>query len=130
MEKQTAGYVDGYVLVIKKDQAEAYRKMADEAAETWIKYGALSVRECKGNDLTPDMGGLLRQFPTLTSAETDEDVWFSYIEYASKEDRDRVNAAVRKEMEEKYGTDGTHGEDMPFDMGKMAFGGFSVEVGK
>lgn len=57
-------------------------------------------------------------------------MWFSYIEYASKEDRDRVNKAVHKEMEEKYGEDGTNGEDMPFDMKRMAVGGFTAEVAK
>lgn len=129
MQNKTT-YIDGYLLVVKKDQEEAYRKMADEAADVWIKYGALSVRECKGDDLTPFPGAELWQFPGLAKAGPDEDVWFSYIEYASKEDRDRVNKAVHKEMEEKYGEDGTNGEDMPFDMKRMAVGGFTAEVAK
>jgi uncharacterized protein YbaA (DUF1428 family) len=130
MEKQNIGYVDGYVLVVKKDQSEAYRKMADEASESWIRYGALAVRECRGNDLTPDMGGKLLQFPGIMNAGLGDEVRFSYIEYASKEDRDRVNALVHKEMSEKYSEDGTHGEGMPFDMEKMTFGGFTALVSK
>ncbi len=130
MEKQNVGYVDGYLLVVKKENAEAYRKMADEASESWLRHGALAVRECRGNDLTPDMGGKLWQFPGLVNAGPDEDVWFSYIEYTSREERDRINALVHKEMAEKYGEEATHGEGMPFDMERMAFGGFTAEVSK
>lgn len=125
---KNVGYVDGYVLVVPKNKEEEYRKVADEAAQMWLKHGALSVRECVGDDLTPDMGEFsLRQFPQIMSTSEDEIVWFSYIEYETKDERDRINAEVAKEMAQKHEE---NPEEMPFDMSKMAFGGFHARVSR
>ena len=53
-----ATYIDAYVLVIKKDKVAAYKKMAEDGCNMWVKHGALSYRECMGQDLSPDMGGM------------------------------------------------------------------------
>ena len=53
-----ATYIDAYVLVIPKDKVEKYRKMAQDGCNIWMKSGALSYRECMGQDLSPDMGGM------------------------------------------------------------------------
>lgn len=123
-----AKYVDGFVLVVPKDKAEEYKKMAEDGKNTWMKYGALSYFECKGNDLVPqEMGGeKARSFVDMAGANNNEDVWFSFITFESKEHRDEVNKKVMAEMDEKA-------EDykdfiMPFDMKRMAYGGFEVEV--
>jgi uncharacterized protein YbaA (DUF1428 family) len=51
-------YVDGFVLVIPKDKAEDYKKMAESGRDAWMKHGALAYYECRGDDLVPpDMGG-------------------------------------------------------------------------
>jgi uncharacterized protein YbaA (DUF1428 family) len=53
-----AKYVDGFVLVIPEDKVDEYRKMAEEGKNSWLRHGALSYFECKGDDLsTIDMGG-------------------------------------------------------------------------
>jgi uncharacterized protein YbaA (DUF1428 family) len=60
----------------------------------------------------------------------DETVWFSYIEYASKEHRDEVNQKVMASWEEKSKEDPTSMEDCMdiMDMKRFSTGGFSIEV--
>lgn len=125
MATQKVGYVDGFVLVVPKNKVAAYKKMAREGAKTWMKYGALSYRECMLNHATPDM--VTFTFPKMAKAKPDEVVWFSYIEFASKKHRDQVNKKVMAEMAKKY-DDPKNMKDMPFDMKRMAYGGFTVEV--
>jgi uncharacterized protein YbaA (DUF1428 family) len=62
----------------------------------------------------------------MAKATTDEIVWFSFIVFESKQHRDEVNKKVMAEMDEKY-KDATD-FSMPFDMQRMAYGGFNVEV--
>lgn len=84
-----------------------------------------------GQDLTPDMHGMEAcQFPQLVSLKEDETVWFSYIEYASKEHRDEVNKKVMAEMEEASKQDPNAMNDCMdvMDMKRFSTGGFSVEV--
>lgn len=124
----TKKYVDGFVLVVPKDKIEEYKKMASEGRDMWMKYGALEYYECIGDDLNPqEMDGMKPlAFTELAKTNRDETVWFSFIVYESKEHRDEVNAKVMEEMRklaEKY-----KDVPMPFDMKRMAYGGFSVEV--
>lgn len=121
-------YVDGFVLVVPKDKREAYKKMATEGRDLWMKHGALEYFECIGDDLSPDATSGMESlgFPKMTNATPDEVVWFSFIVYKSKEHRDEVNKKVMEEMDEKYKDQKDF--DMPFDMKRMAHGGFSVEV--
>ena len=123
-----AKYVEGFVFVVSKDKLEDYEKMAKEASKMWMEYGALEYMECMGDDLkTKEMGGIksLTLFE-LTGAKPDETVWFSFIVYKSKKDRDEINAKVMEQMNkqaEKY-----QDIPMPFDMKRMAVGGFEVKV--
>lgn len=123
-----AKYVDGFVLVVPKDKAEEYRKMAEMGRDSWMKHGALSYFECSGDDLVAmEMGEeKARSFPELTGAQADEAVWFSFITFGSKEHRDQVNAEVMKEMGEQM-KDFDQAR-MPVDMKRVAYGGFKVEV--
>lgn len=121
-------YVDGFVLVVPKDKVEEYTKMATEGRDAWMKHGALEYYECKGDDLEPKEMGDMKQlaFTEMAKANADETVWFSFIVFESKEHRDEVNKKVMSEMDEKY----KDAKDflMPFDMRRLAHGGFSVEV--
>ena len=121
-------YVDGFVLVVPVGKEDEYEKMAIEGRDAWMKHGALEYYECRGEDLKPqEMGDeKSRSFPELTGAKTNENVWFSFIVFKSKEHRDEVNAKVFAEMSEKY-KDLTDIQ-MPVDMTKMAYGGFEVIV--
>ena len=121
-------YVDGFVLVVPKDKTEEYKKMAEQGRDLWMKYGAIGCYECRGNDLVPqEMGGeKARAFTEMTGAKNDETVWFSFIIFNSKEDRDTVNAKVIAEMSEQMKD--LKDMSMPFEMKQMAYGGFQVEV--
>ncbi|MDP3995135.1 MAG: DUF1428 domain-containing protein [bacterium] len=129
MPKNKAKYVDGFVLVVPKKRVAEYKKMAREAGKMWMKQGALAYFECVGDDLKPNMGGMQSLlFPKLTSLKPSETVWFSYIEYKSKTHRDQVNKKVMKEMEKYHKNDPDHMKNMPFDMKRLSYGGFKVEV--
>ena len=125
---QGGKYVDGFVLVVPKDKTEAYKKMAEEGRDAWMKYGALAYYECVGDDLVPqEMGGeKARAFTDMAGATSEETVWFSFIVFNSKEHRDEVNAKVMEEMGKK--AEEYKDFVMPFDMKRMAYGGFKVEV--
>mgnify|MGYP002621547748 CR=1 FL=1 len=116
-------YVDGFVLCVPKNNRAKYKKLASEAAVVWKKFGALDYKECRMNDPQPKF--VTFTFPKMAKAKPDEEVWFSYIVFASKKERNRINKEVMQYFEEKYG-DGP--QEMPFDMKRFAYGGFSVEV--
>lgn len=123
-----AKYVDGFVLVVPKGKEAEYRKMAEEGRDSWMKHGALQYFECRGDDLKQQEMGAekSRDFAEMAGASNEENVWFSFIIFNSKEHRDEVNKKVMAEMDEAY-KDQTDFE-MPSDMKKMAYGGFEVAV--
>lgn len=121
-------YVDGFVLVVPKDKVEEYKKMAEDGRDSWMRHGALGYYECRGNDLVPqEMGGMkARAFTDMAGAKSDETVWFSFIIFKSKAHRDEVNAKVIEEMGKAM--EGKEDMSVPFDMKRMSYGGFQVEV--
>lgn len=123
-----AKYVDGFVLVVPKGKEAEYQKMAEMGRDSWIKNGALQYFECRGNDLKQqEMGDeKSRAFAEMTGAGADENVWFSFIVFESKEHRDEVNAKVMVEMGELFAA--MPNFEVPTDMTKMAYGGFEVAV--
>lgn len=128
MAKNKTNYVDGFVLVVPKKKVAEYKKMAKEGARMWKKFGALDYKECMGDDLSPNMGGpKILPFGKMVKAKKDETIWFSYITYKSRAHRDQVNKKVMAEMGKKY-KDHKDMPEMPFDMKRMAYGGFTVVV--
>jgi uncharacterized protein YbaA (DUF1428 family) len=130
MKTSKATYVDGFVLVIPKKNVTAYKKMASEAEVIWKKFGALDYKECKGNDVRPkaSKGAPTHlSFTTLAGATASDTVWFSYVTYKNKTHRDQVNKKVMAYFSKKYANQ--KDQSMPFDMAKMAYGGFEVVVG-
>ncbi len=123
-----AKYVDGFVLVVPNNKIEEYRKMAEEGRDLWMRLGALEYYECRGDDLAQmDMGGQkARAFPEMAGAKNDETVWFSFVVFKSKEHRDEVNAKMVEEMSKLM--EGKKDMVVPFDMKRMVYGGFQVEV--
>lgn len=123
-------YVDGFVLVVPKSKIGVYRKMASEAGKMWKRFGALDYKECMGDDLIPpSMGGMRAlTFPEMTKLKKGETVWFSYITYKSRAHRDQVNKRVMAQMD-KPANKKYKDKPMPFDLKRMAYGGFKVVVG-
>jgi uncharacterized protein YbaA (DUF1428 family) len=118
-------YVDGFVLVVPKNRVAEYRRMARKAGKLWRKYGALEYKECMLEEAKPKF--VTFTFPRMTKVKRNETVWFSYIVYKSKKHRDQVNAKVMADPSMKS-VDPNHMEKMPFDMKRMAYGGFAVMV--
>jgi uncharacterized protein YbaA (DUF1428 family) len=115
-------YVDGFVLPVPKKKVEAYRRMARKAGKVWREHGALEFRECAGDDLNTKMG---IPFGRTVRAKPGETVFFSWIVFRSRTHRDRVNAKVMKDRRIAKMMDP---KSMPFDMRRMAYGGFKVLV--
>lgn len=123
-------YVDGFVLPVPKSKLAVYKKMAAEGGRMWKKYGALQYFECVGDDLNPKMPGVkFATFPKLAKTKPGETVFFSFIIYKSKAHRNAVNKKVMKDMEEYQKKTGKKME-MPFDVRRMAYGGFRAVVKK
>lgn len=114
-------YVDGFLLAVPKRKMHVYRRIAQKAGRIWLKYGALEYRECVGDDLKTKMG---LPFTRVIKLKPGETVVFSWIVYKSKAQRDRVNARVMKDPWMANMDPAT----MPFDMKRMAYGGFRVLV--
>ena len=115
-------YVDGFVLAVPKKNLKAYARMAQKAGEIWKEHGALEFHECAGDDLKTKFG---IPFTKLIKAKAGETVMFSWIVFKSRKDRDRVNAKVMKDPRLAGMMDPG---DMPFDVTRMAYGGFDSIV--
>lgn len=113
-------YVDGFILPIPKKNTQAYLKMARLAGKVWKEHGALEYHECIGDDVKP---GKVTSFPRSVKLKPGEVVWFSWIVYRSRRDRDRINAKVMKDPRLSMYSDV---KKMPFDGMRMFWGGFNV----
>ncbi|HEU4477717.1 MAG TPA: DUF1428 domain-containing protein [Pyrinomonadaceae bacterium] len=116
-------YVDGFVLPVPKKNLKVYRTIAQKAGKIWREHGALQYVEAVGDDLEVKFG---LPFTKLVKPKPGETIVFSWIVYKSRAHRDKVNAKVMSdprlnEMMEKS-------KKMPFDMKRMAYGGFQFLV--
>lgn len=129
MKKTKTGYVDGFVLVVPQKNVAAYKKMAALGKKLWLKHGALDYKECMGNDLKVKAQGGMKPlaFGKMANAKKGETVWFSYITFKNRAHRDQVNAKVMKDP--AMNDPKLAKMPMPFNPARMAYGGFTVEVG-
>jgi len=115
-------YVDGFVIPVPKRSKQAYARMARTAGKVWREHGALEYRECIADDVK---WGKRTSFPRSVKLKGNEAVWFSFIVYKSRKDRDRVLA---KAMKDKRLASMMDPKKFPFDAKRMIFGGFKVVV--
>jgi len=115
-------YVDGFVVPVPKKKLQAYRAMARKAGKVWREHGALEYREAVADDVK---WGKRTSFPRSVKQKAGEVVWFSWIVYKSRKDRDRVLAKV---MKDKRLASMMDPKAMPFDARRMIYGGFKVVV--
>ena len=115
-------YVDGFLIPVPKRNREKYRKASAQAGKVWMDHGALGYHECVADDVK---AGKLPSFPAGVKLRKGEEVWFSWIVYRSRKDRDRINAKCMKDPRlahmMKAGA-------MPFDNKRMVYGGFKMLV--
>ena len=115
-------YVDGFVVPVPKKNKQAYVRMARTAGKVWLEHGALAYRECIADDVKK---GKWTSFPRAVKLKPGEAVWFSFIVYKSRKDRDRVLAKVMKDKRLAAMLDP---KKMPFDGKRFIYGGFKVIV--
>jgi uncharacterized protein YbaA (DUF1428 family) len=115
-------YVDGFVLPVPEENVKAYRSIAQKAGKIWKEHGALQYIEAAGDDLEHEYGV---SFAKTIKVKPGETPFFSFIVYKSRADRDKVNAKVMKDPRMK---EMMNGLPMPFEVKRMAYGGFKVLV--
>lgn len=115
-------YVDGFVLPVPKKKIKAYQRIANKAGRIWKEHGALDYKECVGEDL--NIKGMV-SFIKAGKAKPSETIVFAYVLYKSRKHRDAVIAKVMKDPRIKAIC---NPKDVPFDVGRMVYGGFKVIV--
>jgi len=115
-------YVDGFLIPVPRRNRAAYKKMSTQAGKVWMDHGALGYHECVADDVKV---GKHTSFPQGVNLKKGEEVWFSWIIYKSRKQRDRVNAKAMKDPRLACMMDP---KAMPFDAKRIVFGGFKTMV--
>lgn len=116
-------YVDGFAIPIPRKNLKAYATLAKLGKRLWLKHGAIDYQECVHDE---DLPGCGLPFGKALRIKPGETVVFSWIVYRSKAHRDAVTAKVMADP----AMNASAPEGMPFDMKRMAYGGFRVLAGK
>ncbi|ABS64065.1 protein of unknown function DUF1428 [Parvibaculum lavamentivorans DS-1] len=114
------GHIDGYVLAVPKANKEAYREMAAKAAPVFLDHGATRVVECWEDDVKD---GKVTDFRRAVKATKDEAIVFSWVEWPSKEAREKGWPKLMEDERMKYDPAST-----PFDGQRMIYGTFTPIV--
>ena len=122
-ERNTMPYVDGFLLPVPKKNLATYRQIARKAGAIWKEHGALEYRECAADDLNNKWG---MSYPRLLKLKRGETAIYSWIVFKSRAHRDSVNAKVMKDPRMAKMMDPK--KPPPFDVKRMAYGGFEVIV--
>jgi uncharacterized protein YbaA (DUF1428 family) len=112
------GYVDGCLIAVPKANKDAYKEMADKHAAILKEYGATRTVDAWADDV-PD--GKVTDYKGAVQAKPNETVVFSWIEWPSKEARDKGWDAAQKDPRMKE-------LQMPFDGQRLVYGGFSTLI--
>lgn len=122
MKKNNFAYVDGFVLPIPRKNITAYKKMAKLAAKVWLDHGAIDYVEAMGDDVP---SGKVTSFAKSVKLKKGEVVFFSWVTYKSRADRNRV---MKKVMADPRLSAYMDESKMPFDGMRMFWGGFKPVV--
>lgn len=115
-------YVDGFVVPVPEKNLAAYRRMARKAGRIWREFGALHYMECVADDVKT---GKVTSFPQAVKLKPDEVVVLSWIIFASRRERDRIN---KKVMADPRLASMMDPKTLPFDGRRMFWGGFRPMV--
>ena len=117
-----AQYVDGFVLPVRRDELDKYKRLVEAVAEIWLECGAVHYCEYVGDDMKLEGTS---SFIDLLGANEDEAIVFGWVAFDSREARDLANERVATDprMEELIASSGVE-----FDAKRMAYGGFQPLV--
>lgn len=110
-------YFQGFLIPVRADGREAYRKMAEDAWDMFARHGALSVVETMDEDVPH---GKQTDMYRAVKAEPGEHIVFSWMTWPSHEAAKAASEAMEAEM--------TMPDDMPFDPQRMIWAGFEAVV--
>lgn len=114
-------YADLFLLPIFEENVPAYKKLALTAGKAFLKHGALRYREYVASDLNAE--GLV-SFTKLLKLKPGETVIYAAVEFKSEAHR---NAVLKKFMQDPELTPSSN-KPMPFNVKRMAYGGFKILV--
>lgn len=112
-------YVDGFITPVPKKNLAKYKKASRKMGKLMKKLGALEYVEYIADDVKP---GKWTSFPRSVKKKPSETVFFSYVTYKSKAQRDSIG---KKMMKNPITQDP---DMMPFDGKRMIYGGFKSFV--
>ena len=112
-------YIDGFVLPLREEKLEEYRRMAEMFERKAIELGAIASVESLGDGLEH---GKVTDFFRAVQAEDGENVVFSFVIWPDKATRDAGWEKIMADPEMQPGG------AMPFDGKRMFWGGFKPFV--
>ena len=107
-------YVECFVAAVPAENEEAYKKKCIMMNQVFKDHGAERAIDCWGAEV-PD--GEVTSFPKAVKAGEGEIVCIGFVEWSSKEARDK---AMPKAMADER----MEMSDLPFDGKRLIFGGF------
>lgn len=115
-------FIECFVAAVPTDKRDVYIEKAEAMADGIMAQGALGVTEAWGVDV-PD--GTLTSYPMAVKCEPGETVVTGWIQWPSKEARDKGWEALMADP-----AMGPVMQGMPFDGKRMIFGGFDRIVSR
>ena len=109
-------YVECYIAAVPTENEEAYKKKCANMGQVFKENGALRTVDAWGS-MVPD--GEMTSFPLAVKAKDGETVCLGWVEWSSREARDKGMEAA---MSDKRMTM----DDMPFDGKRLIFAGFDI----
>jgi uncharacterized protein YbaA (DUF1428 family) len=110
-----AGYVDGCLIPVPAGNKDAYRERADKFAAILKEYGATRTVDAWGDDVPH---GKVTDYQGAVKAKADETIVFSWVEWPSKEAREKGWEKAQHDPRMKA-------LNMPFDGQRLIYGGFA-----
>jgi uncharacterized protein YbaA (DUF1428 family) len=115
-------YVQSFVMPVKKNKIDVYRRTARKFAKIWKEHGALEVVETVAENVKK---GKLTSYPQAVDLKRNETVVVSWVTFKTKKHCERVSAKV---MEDPRVLKLMNPEDLPADGHRTFWGGFDVMI--
>lgn len=109
-------YIAGFVIPVPGEKKEAYRRWAETSAALFREYGCLEIVESWEDDV-PD--GKRTDFRRAVDAREGEKIVFTWQVWPDKATLEAAEAGMREDPRFEVP------EDIPFDAGRLIYGGFA-----
>lgn len=117
-----AAYIDAFIIPVRKNKVDDYKKISRKMGKIWIDHGALEYHETLADDVPY---GKVTSFPRGVGRKNNETLALGWARYKSKAHRDKVMAKV---MSDPRMNAGMGDAESVIDASRMVFGGFAEIV--